>query len=110
MAFSFKKAEAPRFAAKVEVPVPNERGGHDKQSFTAFFKRTSTDELRAIGEQGMTDADLIRDRLVGWEMKDAETNEDVPFTQETLEAVLQIQPCPKYIALAFWQHVSGGKS
>lgn len=109
MAFSFKKAETPRFAAEVKVPVPNEKGGHDKQSFTAYFKRTSTDELKAIAEQGMTDADLVRDRLVGWDMKDAETNLDVPYTPEMLEAVLQIQPSPKYIAMAFWQHVSGGK-
>lgn len=110
MGFSFKKAENPRFASKVEVPVPNERGGHDKQTFMAFFKRTTSDELSAIAEQRMTDADLVRDRLVGWDMTDADTGEAVPFTRDTLEAVLSIQPSPKYMAAAFWRDVMGGKS
>lgn len=109
MAFSFKKAAEPTFRTKVEIPVPNNRGGHDKNSFMAVFKRTSHEELSALSEQGMKDADLVRDRLVGWDMKDADTNEDVPFTPETLEAVLSIQPSPKYIVLAFYQAAGGGK-
>lgn len=106
---SFRLTQKPTFRAKVTVPVPNDKGGHDSNTFTAVFKRTSTDELTAMREhQGLTDAELVRDRLVDWEMVD-ETNQPVEFNSETLEAVLQIQPAPKYIALAFWENVMGGK-
>lgn len=109
MSFSFKKAEEPIFKTKVEVPVPNGRGGHDKNSFIGHFKRADTDEVKALAEQNLTDADLARDRLVGWDMTDADTGETVEFSKEALEAVLKIQPSPKFIAIAFWRAVGGGK-
>lgn len=106
---AFKLTQNPTFKAKVVVPVPNGRGGHDKNDFMAVFKRTSTAELTALREQGLTDAELVMDRLVDWELRDADTGELVPFERETLEALLQIQPTPKYTALAFWENVLGGK-
>jgi hypothetical protein len=107
---SFRLTQKPTFRVKVTVPVPNEKGGHDNNTFTAVFKRTTTAELEAMREHsGLTDAELVRDRLTDWELTDAETNEAVPFNRETLEAVLQIQPSPKYIAKAFWENVLGGK-
>jgi hypothetical protein len=109
MGFSFKKATAPTFKCEVKVPVPNQRGGHDMQSFTGVFKRTTTDELTNMVEQRIMDAELARDRLVDWEMTDADTGDAVPFSPDTLEALLQIHPAPKYIAKAFWEHVGGGK-
>jgi hypothetical protein len=107
---SFQRTQKPTFRAKVTVPVPNDQGGHDINTFMADFKRTTTSELEAMREHsGLTDADLVRDRLVGWDMTDAETKQKVPFDSEELEAVLQIQPSPKYIAKAFWENVLGGK-
>lgn len=104
---AFKRTLSPTFSALVTVPVPNDKGGHDKNTFTAFFKRTATDELPRF--QGMSDADLVRDRLTGWELVDEETKQPVPFTADELEAVLQIQPSPRFIAMAFYDHVRGGK-
>lgn len=105
----FKISQTPTFKVKVTVPVPNGRGGFDKNDFMAVFKRTSTAELAAMREQALTDAELVLDRLVDWEMTDSDTGQPVPFDRETLEAVLQIQPTPKYTALAFWENVLGGK-
>lgn len=110
MAFSFKKAEKPIFKTKVTVRVANDTGGHDTNTFTAHFKRTSTEELKELGERGLTDAELARDRLVGWNLTDADTGEAVEFSPETLEAVLSIQPTPKSIVQAFYGAVLGGKS
>lgn len=106
---AFKISQNPTFKVKVVVPVPNGRGGHDKNDFMAVFKRTSTAELTALREQGLTDAELVMDRMVDWDLKDADTGEAVPFSTEMLEALLQIQPTPKYTALAFWENVLGGK-
>ncbi len=106
---AFKLTQKPTFNVKVTVPVPNDKGGHDKNTFIAEFKRTTTEELKALSELRMNDADLVRDRLVGWELIDAETNQSVPFSAANLEALLQIQPTPKYTAAAFYEHVMGGK-
>lgn len=107
---AFKIAQLPTFKVKVTVPVPNNRGGVDKNTFLAVFKRTSTDELAELRERNFNDADLVRDRIVDWELIDADTNEAIPFTSENLEAVLQIQPTPKFTALAFYENAYGGKT
>ncbi|MGE0350946.1 phage tail assembly chaperone [Hydrogenophaga sp.] len=106
---AFKMAQQPTFKVKVTVPVPNNRGGVDKNTFVAVFKRTSTDELADLGERRLNDADLVRDRIVDWELVDADTNAPIPFTAENLEALLQIQPTPKFTALAFYENAYGGK-
>lgn len=106
---AFKMAQQPTFKVKVTVPVPNNRGGVDKNTFVAVFKRTSTDELTELGERRLNDADLVRDRIVDWELVDADTNQQIPFTAENLEALLQIQPTPKFTALAFYENAYGGK-
>lgn len=106
---AFKLTPNPTFKVKVTVPVPNVRGGHDKNDFHAVFKRTSTAELAELRERGLTDAELVLDRMVDWELVDADTGAAVPFERDTLEALLQIQPTPKYTALAFWENVLGGK-
>lgn len=106
---TFKMAQKPTFKVKVTVPVPNDRGGVDKNTFVAVFKRTSTDELTELGERRLNDADLVRDRIVDWELVDADSNQPIPFTAENLEALLQIQPTPKFTALAFYENAYGGK-
>lgn len=109
MAFSFKKAHAPTFRADVKVPVPNDRGGHDNQTFVAVFKRTTSAEVEAMVEARTPDKDVVRDRLVDWDLRDADTGEQVPFSADALEAVLSISPSPRCIAQAFYEAVSGGK-
>lgn len=106
---AFKRTQTPTFPADVTVPVPNDKGGHDKNTFVAIFKRTTTDELRALQEQQLSDMDLVLDRMVDWELEDADSKESVPFSHEALKAVLQIQPSPKFIARAFYEKVTAGK-
>lgn len=109
MAFSFKKATAPTFKTEVKVPVPNGKGGHDNQTFTAVFKRATTEELEAMGEARSPDKETVRNYLVDWELTDSDTGESVPFSADSLEAMLSISPSPKYIAQAFFDAVMGGK-
>lgn len=107
---SFRMTQKPTFKAKVVVMVPNEKGGHDKEDFVAVFKRKTTAELHEMREQPTTDADFVREVLVDWELTDKDTNEPVPFTAENVDALLNIQPVPKYTAQAFWSHAFGGKA
>ncbi len=106
---SFRLTQKPTFKAKVTVPVPNDKGGHDKETFVAVFKRKTTDEIAELRELSMTDAEFVREVLTDWELTDKDTNESVPFNSETLNALLAIQPVPKFTVLAFYENVTGGK-
>lgn len=106
---AFKRAQNPTFKVKVTVPVPNDKGGHDKNTFEAVFKRTTTKELAELRERNLTDFELVMDRMTDWKLVDEDTKQEVPFSTEELEALLQVQPTPKYTAMAFWENVLGGK-
>jgi len=105
---AFKRTTSRTFRAEVKVPVANEGGGYDTNSFTAIFSHATTKELEEL--RALTNQDLIARKLVGWEMKDGETNEDVPFTPENLEAALLIPPTPMFLASAFWEQVNGARA
>lgn len=107
---AFKRTLNPTFTAKVTVNIPNDTGGFDKSTFMAKFKRCSADELQTLRESGLTNEELVRKVLVGWEMKDEDTGEDVPFSKAEMEAALQIAPTPLATALAFFESVNGARS
>lgn len=106
MTISFKKREF--FTTTVTVPVPNEKGGFDDNTFVGKFKHTTHDETKALRE--LPDVEVVRDRLVGWTMKDEDTKQDVPYSPETLDAVLSIASAPYHICLAFYRAIGGNKS
>lgn len=105
---AFKLTQSPKFKTTVTVNVPNDKGTFDKNTFVATFKRLTATELDE--SRSMQNADLVRKVLVDWDLKDEETSENVPFSAETLEAVLQIAPSPMAIAVAFWESVGGARS
>lgn len=107
---AFKRTQKPTFTTPVVVNVPNGRGGFDKNTFVAEFKRPTNDESAALRALNLTPAELVRRQLVGWELKDEETSEDVPFNAAELEALLQIEPTPLSTAVAFWETVNGARS
>jgi hypothetical protein len=107
---AFKRTQNPTFTAKVAVNIPNDKGGFDKSTYLGIFKRVSADEVTTLRESGLSNEDLVRKVLVGWEMKDEDTGEDVPFNKAELEAALQILPFPLSTALAFFESVNGARS
>ena len=107
---AFKLAQKPTYSTLVTVMVANDKGGFDKSTFTAEFKRLSADELQALREEGLTNEAVVRRVMVGWKLKDADTNEDVPFTDENLTAALQITPTAYCTAQAFWECASGART
>lgn len=104
---AFKRAVLATFSALVTVNVPNDKGGFDKNTFTAKFKRPNADERQALAS--LDNAAIVRDRLVGWDLRDADTGEVVPFTQDEVDALLQIEPTPMATAEAFWVTLNGAK-
>jgi hypothetical protein len=106
MAFSFKKREF--FVTEVTIPVPNEKGGLDNNTFKAHFKPATNSELKELREG--EDIATVRKQLLGWEMVDEETRQPVPYSEEAREAVLEVAAAPYHIALAFYRASSGAKA
>lgn len=105
---AFKRTTTRTFSAIVKVPVAREDGGYDMNTFKAVFEHATSDELEALRELG--NSELVRRKLKGWELTDADTKEDVPFTPENLEAILLIPPSPMKICVAFWEQVNGARA
>lgn len=101
----FKRTTTPTFAAPVVVNVPNDNGGFDRSTFTAFFKRPPTSERKALA--ALTHEELVRSQITGWKMTDEDTKEEVPFSPAELDAALSIFPTPLATAQAFWDALNG---
>lgn len=105
---AFKRTLTPVFHAAVVVNVPNDKGGFDKNTFTATFKRCTSDELTVL--RPLLNEEVVRKTLVGWDLKDEETKQAVDFNETEMEAILQIAPSPNAIASAFWETVTGART
>lgn len=98
--------QTPTFTAQVFVQLMDE---DTVRSFTAIFLRATTQEYDAIklaNESGqLSDLDLCRQRLVGWDGVKTESGQDIPFGVEAMETLLAIDPVPYCIAFAFYTRV-----
>ena len=107
---AFKRTQKPTFTTLVTVNIANDKGGFDKNTFMGRFKRLSADELKAMREAELTNEEVVRRTLTDWDLRDAETNEAVPFNELEMEALLQITPTPYATAQAFWEGSHGARS
>lgn len=105
---AFRRTTTRTFHADVTVPVANDKGGFDNNTFVAIFNHATESELTELRK--LDNLALIERKLIGWQLKDDETKEDVPFTPENLAAILEIPPTPMRIAMAFWETVNGSRA
>lgn len=106
MPVSFKKREI--FKTEVTIPVPNDKGGFDNNTFVAHFKHTTYSQLKALRET--PDLDAVRASLVGWDMVDEETRQPVPYSEATRDELLEMGGAPYHLALAFFKANNGNKA
>ena len=107
---AFKLTQTPTFPADVTVLIANEKGGFDKNTFKAIFKRPSTSELINVFENPPGDLELVKKYLSGWQMTDEDSKEAVPFNPENMAALLEITTAPPAIAKAFIETVRGART
>lgn len=105
---AFKRAVSDTFPAKVTVNVPNGRGGFDKNTFTGVFRRPPSEELTEL--RALHHEEVVRRTLVGWDLVDEDSKQEVPFSPSEMEALLQISPTPIATAMAFWEQISGARA
>ena len=103
---AFVMALTPTYKTEVTVEPPKD-GGFDRSTFTAEFLRVDTDELAQCAE--MSARELMRKVLVGWAgLLDADKSE-VPFSEQSREALLLIPQAMKGLEEAFWKSVFKAK-
>jgi hypothetical protein len=104
---AFKLAKNPTFCANVDVLTPNDKCGHDKSSFVVSFHRKKTSELDRL--RGMQQADVLREVVAGWKELVDENGQEVIFSNENLEALLEIPEAVYAMSMAFWQSIVKAK-
>jgi hypothetical protein len=108
----FKLMQSDSYFWPVKIDVPSDGGKHDVQTFDVQLKRVSQSRLLEMKTEvlanTMTDASFAREVVIGWKgITDADGN-DVPFSVDTLEKLLDIVTVAGSIAKAAMASYDGG--
>ena len=98
---AFKITQKPTFISRVTDETPNQRGGFDKSSFAAEFKRCGMDEIEDLKK--LPQKEVLQQVLVGWSDLIDDDNQPVDFNDVNLRALLNISPALLALGAAFWE-------
>ena len=102
----FCLAPTETFKAPVKVNVATPSGLWREESFVGKFKRT--DESQRVRLLALSNVELLREVLVGWEMVD-EQRTPVEFNAQNFEAFLTLTGACRESMLVYWNHNVGAK-
>lgn len=96
----------------VSLKVPTDGGQFIPLAFEAEFNRLTQSQINAmlqkISDGTMTDAELVKEVMVGW--KDVQDGDaEVAFSASVRDQILDIPGMPMAIALALTESVSGNQ-
>lgn len=104
--FTLSKSNTYSWPVVVEFPVSG--GKFHKETFDAEFLRLSQTEIAQIGET-VNDKDAIKRVMVGWKGV-TDNGEDLPFSEEALDRMLDIPLVSMAILAAYRDSVLGIKA
>lgn len=97
----------------VTVEFPVDGGKTDRQTFDAEFKRmtqTRINEIRSqIERNEVTDTDLAKEVLVGWEGVNDSNGDAVPFTERARDQLLDVPLVAAAVVMAWLGSLTGVK-
>jgi hypothetical protein len=96
----FKLTQKPTFISRVTVETPNMKGGFDKSTFNAEFRRCGMDEIEELKK--IPQKEVLERTLVGWTDLVDDDNQAVDFNEANLQALLNISPALLALGEAFW--------
>lgn len=109
----FKISQSDSYFWPVIVNLPGDHGSRKKETFDAQFKRISASRIREIRDQGeraeLNDVDLCKEILLGWRDVKSEKNEEIPYSVEARDQMLDIQLVASSIIQAFFESLTGAK-
>lgn len=93
----------------ITVKTLDEAGKTKTQTFTAIFKRLPQTRLEEIGKaQGLSDRELCKEILLGWEDVTDAAGAALPFTTSTLDRLLDSAGIASLLVTEFIQSITGG--
>jgi glyoxylate carboligase len=111
MAFVLKQSDT--FSWPVTFDLPVDGGLHETQTFDVQFKRMPQKWIREIAKkidaEKVTDTEVAREILAGWAGIIDDTGKDIPFSQKTLEQILDIPTLSGAVVLAYFKATAGVK-
>jgi len=106
MAFVLKKTAT--ISWPVAVHLAADGGKFKKETFTAVFRELGREEFNRLLDEGKDEA-LSDSILVGWEGISDEDGNDMPFTKENKEALLDNFTVMKALIEAYGSMLQGAK-
>jgi hypothetical protein len=111
----FKLGQTDRFSYPVTVDLPGDGGKRQTYTFDAIFRRLSRDEFLAVTTRAqageLDDAQLVRDVLLGWKGIQDEHGQELPFSEQAREQVLDVWPVLPAVVTAFVEsHTPKGRA
>lgn len=106
MAFVIKKGSTYTWPVKFETPISG--GKRETNTFDIEFKRSTRTEIAALLDTN--DTELARKVIVGWAGIKDEAGAEIPFSEKSLEELLEVPGLSTAVTHAFLQSVSGEKA
>jgi hypothetical protein len=111
MAFVLKQTDSYTWPVPVELPADG--GRFNKQTFDAQFKRLPQDRIRDIMDKiqaGEIDDDtLCREILIGWSGVQDNKSEEIPFSESSLNVMLNVQMVAAAVVSAWFDSLAKAK-
>lgn len=116
MAFVLKQSDTYSWPVTVEIPIDG--GRFDKHSFDAEFKRLPQSKVAPMVAEldrldGASDLERLTEMageiLVGWSGITDDAGKEVPFSQKSLEQLLEIPMLAVAILRSYFDSIKGAK-
>lgn len=108
----FVLSQSSSYTWPVTVEFPVSGGKYDKQTFDAEFKRLPQSAIKELTDRAakgeLNDSDFVKEILVGWKGI-TDGKDEVPFSSQALEQLLEIPLVAAAIAQAFFGSVAGAR-
>lgn len=98
----FKITQSQSYTWPVKLALPVSGGKHDPATFDAEFKRLSLTQLEELlNREDSTYVRTAREILIGWKGVLDDQNAEVPFSETTRDALLEVPSVAAAIVQAF---------
>jgi hypothetical protein len=108
--FTLSKSGSYSWPVHHEIPVSG--GKHEKQSFDAEFKRLPQTKVQELVQESIaenTDKVFCKEVMIGWKGIQDDKGNEVPFSQDALEELLEVPKMATSIVQAYMASIAGSK-